>query len=159
MGGEARHYTGPVPRIAIGSDHAGFLLKQHFVPLLAAEGHEVTDVGTDSEEPVDYPIYCSAVGRAVRDGQADIGIVLGGSGQGEQLSANKVRGVRAALCNDLFTARFAREHNDANVLAIGARVVGVGLAEMILHTFLATPFAGGRHARRVAQITALEEEF
>ncbi len=148
-----------MPRIAIGSDHAGFLLKQHFVPLLTADGHEVTDLGTDSEEPVDYPIYCSAVGRAVRDGQADVGIVLGGSGQGEQLSANKVRGVRAALCNDLFTARFAREHNDANVLSIGARVVGVGLAELILQTFLTTSFAGGRHARRVAQITALEEEF
>jgi ribose 5-phosphate isomerase B len=148
-----------VPRIAIGSDHAGFLLKQHFVPLLTADGHEVTDLGTDSEEPVDYPIYCSAVGRAVRDGQADVGIVLGGSGQGEQLSANKVRGVRAALCNDLFTARFAREHNDANVLSIGARVVGVGLAELILQTFLTTSFAGGRHARRIALITALEEEF
>ena len=148
-----------MPRIAIGSDHAGFLLKQHFVPLLTADGHEVTDLGTDSEEPVDYPIYCSAVGRAVRDGQADVGIVLGGSGQGEQLSANKVRGVRAALCNDLFTARFAREHNDANVLSIGARVVGVGLAELILQTFLTTPFAGGRHARRIALITALEEEF
>ncbi len=146
-------------RIAIGSDHAGFLLKQHFVPLLTTDGHEVTDLGTDSEAPVDYPIYCSAVGRAVRDGQAEVGIVLGGSGQGEQLSANKVRGVRAALCNDLFTARFAREHNDANVLSIGARVVGVGLAEMILHTFLTTAFAGGRHARRVAEITALEEEF
>jgi len=148
-----------VPRIAIGSDHAGYLLKQHFIPLLTGEGHDVTDLGTDSEVPVDYPIYCSAVGRAVRDGQADVGIVLGGSGQGEQLSANKVRGVRAALCNDLYTARFARAHNDANVLSIGARVVGFGLAELILHTFLTTPFEGGRHAKRLAEISALEDEF
>ena len=148
-----------MPRIAIGSDHAGYLLKQHLIPLLTDEGHEVTDLGTDSEEPVDYPIYCSAVGRAVRDGQADLGIVLGGSGQGEQLSANKVRGVRAALCNDLYTARFARAHNDANVLSMGARVVGTGLAELILRTFLTTPFEGGRHAKRLAEISALEDEF
>ncbi|MET0324528.1 MAG: RpiB/LacA/LacB family sugar-phosphate isomerase, partial [Ilumatobacteraceae bacterium] len=94
-----------------------------------------------------------------RDGAVEVGIVLGGSGQGEQLSANKVRGVRAALCNDLFTARLARAHNDANVLSMGARVVGVGLAEEILATFLATDFEGGRHARRVAEITALEAEF
>ena len=148
-----------MPRIAIGSDHAGYLLKQHLIPLLTDEGHEVSDLGTDSEEPVDYPIYCSAVGRAVRDGQADLGIVVGGSGQGEQLSANKVRGVRAALCNDLYTARFARAHNDANVLSIGARVVGFGLAELILQTFLTTPFEGGRHAKRLAEISALEDEF
>ena len=148
-----------MPRIAIGSDHAGYLLKQHLIPLLTDEGHEVTDLGTDSEEPVDYPIYCSAVGRAVRDGQADLGIVLGGSGQGEQISANKVRGVRAALCNDLYTARFARAHNDANVLSMGARVVGTGLAELILRTFPTTPFEGGRHAKRLAEISALEDEF
>ena len=146
-------------RIAIGSDHAGFLLKQHFLPVLKADGHEVTDLGTDSEEPVDYPIYCYSVGRTVRDGQAEVGIVLGGSGQGEQLSANKVRGVRAALCNDLFTARFARAHNDANVLSMGARVVGFGLAELILQTFLTTPFEGGRHIKRLAEIAALEDEF
>jgi ribose 5-phosphate isomerase B len=148
-----------VPRIAVGADHAGFTLKQHLAELLRSEGHSVIDLGTDSEEPVDYPIYCSAVGRAVRDGQADVGLVVGGSGQGEQLAANKVRGVRAALCNDLYTARFARLHNDANVLSMGARVVGVGLAEEILHTFLATEFEGGRHAHRVAMLTALEEEF
>ena len=93
------------------------------------------------------------------DGEADVGIVLGGSGQGEQLASNKVRGVRAALCNCLYTARMARQHNDANVLSIGARVVGVGLAEEIVDTFLSTEFEGGRHARRVDQLTALEEEF
>jgi ribose 5-phosphate isomerase B len=148
-----------MPRLAIGADHAGFPLKQHLVPLLEAWGHTVTDLGTDSEEPVDYPAFCSAVGRAVRDGQADLGIVLGGSGQGEQLAANKVRGVRAALCNCLYTARYARLHNDANVLSVGARVVGLGLAEEIVRTFLTTEFEGGRHARRVAQLAALEEEF
>jgi ribose 5-phosphate isomerase B len=148
-----------VPRIAIGSDHAGFLLKQHFVSVLTAAGHEIVDLGTDSTEPVDYPIFCSAVGRAVRDGDADVGIVVGGSGQGEQLAANKVRGVRAALCNDLYTARFARLHNDANVLSMGARVVGTGLAEEIVATFLSTGFEGGRHARRVQMLAELEENF
>ena len=145
--------------IAIGSDHAGFELKQHFVALLAGAGHDVRDLGTDSTEPVDYPLFCAAVGREVRDGRAELGIVVGGSGQGEQLAANKVRGVRAALCNELYTARMARAHNNANVLAIGARIVGVGLAEEIVTTFLSTPFEGGRHARRVAQLAALEEEF
>ena len=146
-------------RIAIGSDHAGFELKAHFVELLTAAGHDVDDLGTGSTEPVDYPIFCSAVGRAVRDGSAELGIVLGGSGQGEQLAANKVRGVRAALCNDLYTARLARAHNDANVLSMGARVVGTGLADEIVHAFLDTGFEGGRHARRVALLTDLEAEF
>lgn len=145
-------------RIAIGSDHAGFELKSHFVALLRAQGHDLHDQGTDSAEPADYPPFSAAVGREVHDGAADFGIVLGGSGQGEQLAANKVRGVRAALCNDLYTARMARAHNDANVLAMGARVVGVGLAEEIVATFLATEFEGGRHARRVAMVMALEDE-
>ncbi|MBI5090629.1 MAG: ribose 5-phosphate isomerase B [Actinobacteria bacterium] len=147
-----------MPRIAIGSDLAGFELKQHLIEVLEAGGNEVLDHGTDSTATVDYPQYCAAVGRTVRDGEADWGIVLGGSGQGEQISANKIHGVRAALCNDLYTARMARAHNDANVLSIGARVVGVGLAEEILATFMSTPFEGGRHLRRVQQITALEQE-
>ena len=146
-------------RIAFGSDHAGYELKQHLIDRLGAAGHEIVDQGTDSTESVDYPEFCAAAGRAVRDGEADFGIVLGGSGQGEQLAANKVRGVRAALCNCLYTARMAREHNDANVLSMGARVVGVGLAEEIVDLFLSTQFEGGRHARRVAQLTALEEQF
>ncbi len=146
-------------RIAIGSDHAGFELKAHLVAMLTAGGHIVDDQGTYSTESCDYPPICAGVGRTVRDGRADFGIVLGGSGQGEQLAANKVRGVRAALCNDLYTARMAREHNDANVLSIGARVVGVGLAEEIVTVFLSTAFEGGRHARRVAQLSALEDEF
>jgi ribose 5-phosphate isomerase B len=156
---KACDYTPAVSRIAIGADHAGFALKQHFLPFLADLGHQVLDLGTDSEEPTDYVEYCAAVGRAVRDGESDFGVVLGGSGQGEQLAANKVRSVRAALCNDLFTARLARAHNDANVLSMGGRVVGVGLAEEIVRTFFTTPFEGGRHARRVAKLMALEEDF
>jgi ribose 5-phosphate isomerase B len=144
-------------RIAIGADHAGFELKTHLVVVLTTEGHHVLDLGTDSPAEVDYPSICAAVGRAVRDSEAAVGIVIGGSGQGEQLAANKVHGVRAALCNDLYTARFARAHNDANVLSMGARVVGTGLAEEILTTFLATRFEGGRHERRVQQIMDIEQ--
>jgi ribose 5-phosphate isomerase B len=145
-------------RIAIGSDHAGFALKSHLVEVLTTQGHAVTDLGTDSEAPVDYPKYCAAVGREVASGAAERGIVLGGSGQGEQIAANKVHGVRAALCNDLYTARLSRAHNDANVLSIGARIVASQLAEEILGIWLATPFDGGRHVQRVDQIAAIEQE-
>jgi len=144
-------------RVAIGADHAGFLLKEHFKQTLAALGHDVDDHGTDSEAPVDYPPICIAVGRTVAEGRADRGIVLGGSGQGEQIAANKVRGIRAALCNDLYTARLSREHNDANVLSMGGRIVAFALADEILTLWLATPFAGGRHQRRIDEITAAEQ--
>src|SRR6478672_8785534 len=139
-------------RVAIGSDHAGFLLKEHLKQTLQRLGHTIEDLGTDSEATVDYPPICMAVGRAVTDGRAERGIVLGGSGQGEQIAANKVPGVRAALCNDLFTARLSRQHNDANVLSVGGRIVAFGLADEILTLWLATPFAGGRHQRRLDQI-------
>jgi ribose 5-phosphate isomerase B len=145
-------------RIAIGSDHAGYALKQHLAQVMKEWGHEIVDHGTHSEDPVDYPAICAAVGRTVVAGRADVGIVLGGSGQGEQISANKVRGVRAALCNDLYTARLAREHNDANVLSMGARIVAATLAEEIAKIFLGTPFDGGRHVRRVEQIGEIEQE-
>lgn len=148
---------GGVVRVAIGSDHAGYRLKEHLVQTLKADGHEVVDLGTHSEEPVDYPPICAAVARAVAAGEADRGIVLGGSGQGEQIAANKVRGIRAALCNDLFTARLSREHNDANVLAMGGRIVAPTLADEILRLWLATPFEGGRHVARLAQIAEIEE--
>jgi ribose 5-phosphate isomerase B len=143
-------------RIAIGADHAGYALKQHLVGTLRKLGHTVEDFGTMSEEPVDYPDICAAVGRAVVRGQADRGIVVGGSGQGEQIAANKVHGVRAALCNDLYTTRMSRLHNDANVLAIGGRIVASGLADEIATLWLETPFEGGRHQRRVDQIAAIE---
>lgn len=143
--------------IAIGSDHAGFRLKEHFKEMLKTDGHTVDDFGTHSEEPVDYPPFCAAVARAVAAGRSDRGIVLGGSGQGEQMTANKVRGIRAALCNDLFTARLSRAHNDANVLSMGGRIVADGLADEIMRLWLATGFDGGRHERRVKQIAEIEQ--
>lgn len=145
-------------RIAIGADHAGFALKEDLKQQLKELGHEFLDLGTDSEETVDYPPICAEVGRAVREGRADRGIVLGGSGQGEQIAANKIRGIRAALCNDLYTARMSRAHNDANVLAIGARIVAPPLAREIMKLWLETPFEGGRHLRRVEQIAEIEAE-
>src|SRR5947207_9225807 len=132
-------------------------MKEHLKRTLAALGHTIDDHGTSSEAPVDYPPICIGVGRAVATGQADRGIVLGGSGQGEQIAANKVRGVRAALCNDLFTARVSRSHNDANVLAMGGRIVADGLADEILRLWLGTAFEGGRHERRVKQIAEIEQ--
>jgi ribose 5-phosphate isomerase B len=143
-------------KVAIGSDHAGYPLKQHLIGTLKDMGHEVDDHGTDSEESVDYPPICAGVGRAVVDGEAERGIVLGGTGQGEQISANKVKGVRAALCHDLFTARLSREHNDANVLAMGARVVAPALADEIMKVWLDTEFEGGRHENRLKQIAEIE---
>jgi ribose 5-phosphate isomerase B len=146
-------------RIAIGSDHAGFPLKAHLVETLESLGHEVDDLGTErGDVSVDYPPICAAVGRRVVSGEADRGVVLGGSGQGEQIAANKVHGVRAALCNDLFTARLSREHNDANVLSMGGRIVAPELADEILTLWLHTPFDGGRHERRLAQITDIERD-
>jgi ribose 5-phosphate isomerase B len=144
-------------RVSIGSDHAGFALKRFLIGQLEELGHEVVDLGTHNEEPVDYPPICAAVGRSVVAGEADRGIVLGGSGQGEQISANKVKGVRAALCNDLYTARMSREHNDANVLSMGGRIVAEGLAGEILRLWLDTTFEGGRHEKRLAQIAEIEE--
>jgi ribose 5-phosphate isomerase B len=143
-------------RISIAADHAGFPLKEHLKAFLADEGHEVSDVGTDSEEPVDYPAFCAAAARAVVSGEADRAIVLGGSGQGEQIVANKVEGIRAALCHDLYLARLSREHNDANVLAMGARVVAPAYAREIVRVWLATPFEGGRHEARLEQIERIE---
>jgi ribose 5-phosphate isomerase B len=144
-------------RIAIGADHAGFALKQYLIGTLRRLGHDVDDRGTHNDEPVDYPPICADVARQVPSGRADRGIVIGGSGQGEQITANKISGVRAALCNDLFTARLSRAHNDANVLAIGGRIVGTGLADEILAIWLDTPFEGGRHQRRIDQIAEIEK--
>lgn len=145
-------------RIVLGSDHAGYTLKKVLADHLAAAGHVITDVGTYSEEPVDYPIFCSAAARVVVLGDADMGVVLGGSGQGEAISANKVHGVRAALCHDETTARLARNHNDANVLALGARFVAPELATTILDVFVTATFEGGRHVPRLAEIATIESE-
>ena len=143
-------------RIAMACDHAGYPLKEELKAFLKEEGHEVEDLGTDSEEMVDYPDFCAAAARAVVEGRAERGIVLGGSGQGEQLAANKVRGTRAALCNDRYLAELSRRHNDANVLAMGGRIVAVALAKEIVRLWLATPFEGGRHARRLQQVAEIE---
>ena len=145
-------------RIALGADHAGYLLKVAVAKHLANHGHDVIDHGTDSEESVDYPPYCAAVGRSVVSGDAEFGIVLGGSGQGEAIAANKVRGIRAALCENEYTARLAREHNNANVLSLGGRILAPIFALAIVDVFLSATFQGGRHTRRLAQITDIEEE-
>jgi ribose 5-phosphate isomerase B len=145
-------------RIAVAADHAGYRLKTVVAAHLADTGHEVVDMGTDSEESVDYPPFCAAAGRAVVDGLADFGIVIGGSGQGEQIAANKVNGVRAALCHDEFTARMARMHNNANVLAFGARVLADAYALMVVDLFLGTEFEGGRHQPRIDQLAAIEQQ-
>lgn len=144
-------------RVAIGSDHAGFELKQHVIESLSTMGHEVDDRGTHSTEPVDYPPICADVARLVAKGEADRGVVLGGSGQGEQITANKIHGIRAALCNDLYSAKYSRLHNDANVLSMGGRVVGTGLADEILLVWFTTDFQGGRHIARIEEIKEIEE--
>jgi ribose 5-phosphate isomerase B len=145
-------------RVAVAADHAGYRLKTVVAAHLADGGHEVIDLGTDSEESVDYPPFCAAAGRAVVEGQADFGIVIGGSGQGEQIAANKVNGVRAALCHDEWMTRMARQHNNANVLAFGARVLADARALDIVDLFLETEFEGGRHQPRIEQLAAIERE-
>ena len=139
-------------KIAIGSDHAGFEYKEKIKNLLTGLGHEVQDFGTFSAQPVDYPLFIRPAAEAVARGECERGIVLGGSGNGEAIVANKVRGVRCALCWNLETARLAREHNDSNVLSLGQRMMPEEIALEIVKVWLVTPFAGGRHARRIALI-------
>ncbi len=139
-------------KVAIGSDHAGFEYKEKIKVLLTSLGHEVQDLGTFSPEPVDYPLFIRPTAEAVARGDAERGIVLGGSGNGEAIVANKVHGIRCALCWSLETARLAREHNDSNVLSLGERMIPEDLALEIVKVWLTTPFAGGRHARRIAEI-------
>ncbi len=139
--------------IAIGSDHAGYLLKEEIKAHLIKEGFEVTDMGCDSTASVDYPVYAKKVAHAVASGEAEKGIIVCGTGIGVNMTANKVKGIRAALCHDCFSAEATRLHNDANVLTMGARVIGGGLALKIVDTFLSTPFSGEeRHARRIRMI-------
>lgn len=145
-------------RIAIGSDHAGYELKTVVADHLRKLGHDVDDLGTHSPERCDYPPICASVGRKVAAGAADYGIVIGGSGQGEQISANKVNGIRAALCPDEYTARLARLHNDANVCSLGARVLAPEYATAVVDVFLSTTFEGDRHVARLAQIAEIEQE-
>ena len=142
----------------VGSDHAGFGLKRHLIEILRSLDDEVIDVGTNSEESVDYPDFGAAVGRAVASArQPTLGLVICGTGIGISIAANKVPGVRAAVCTEAFAATAARAHNDANVLALGARVIGAGVAESCLRAFRDTGFEGGRHARRVAKLATLDD--
>lgn len=144
--------------IAVGSDHAGFTLKQALAGHLRESGHTVTDLGTGDEEPVDYPDFGAAVGRAVAAREADVGVCVCGTGIGISIAANKVRGVRAAVVHDVSSARLARAHNDANVVCFGARLMGETTAFDALDAFLATSFDAGRHLRRIAKIDRLEED-
>jgi ribose 5-phosphate isomerase B len=143
-------------RIVVGADHAGYSLKQEIVNTLRTGGHQVEDVGTHSAESTDYPDYAILVARTVTAGRADLGIAVCGTGIGVSMAANKVPGARAAVATNCFMARMAREHNDANVLCLGGRVLGVGLALDIVQAFLQGQFLGGRHAQRVDKIKALE---
>lgn len=143
-------------RVAIASDHAGFRLKEELKALLRELGHEVWDVGTHSEDPVDYPDFVVLAADAVSRGEADRGIVLGGSGNGEAIAANKVAGIRCAVCHDVTTAKLSRAHNDANMLALGQHVVGREVAKDLVRAWLETPFEGGRHQRRLEKIAAIE---
>lgn len=146
-------------KIAVGSDHGGFLLKDEIIKHLREKDIDFTDFGCFTTEAVDYPEIGQAVGEAVAKGEYDKGIICCGTGIGISISANKVPGVRAALCGDCFSAKASREHNDANVLALGERVTGVGLAIMILDIWLSTEFLGGRHGRRVDKIAKIEEKY
>jgi ribose 5-phosphate isomerase B len=145
-------------RIAVGSDHAGFGLKQKVAPLLQQEGHEVLDVGTDSEESTDYPMHAAEAARMVADGRADRAVVVCGSGVGVSIVANKVPGIRAVNAHDPDEAEMSRRHNDANVLALAGRRLTEDEARSIVERFLDTDFEGGRHARRVDQIASVERD-
>ena len=144
--------------VVIGADHGGFRLKESLKPVIAELGFSVTDVGCASPEPVDYPVYAARVAEHVAAGSARFGVMVDGAGIGSAMVANKIAGVRAASCPDPTTAKSAREHNDANVLTLGGGLTGERLAAEIVRTFLATPFAGGRHQKRVAMIQALDRE-
>lgn len=145
-------------KLLIGSDHGGYHLKEHIKKYLSEKGYEMVDVGTDSEDSCDYPDFAQKLCDGIAQGTAEKGILICGTGIGISIAANKCAGIRAALCNEVYGAQMSRQHNDANVLCMGARVVGVGTAELIADTWLNTDFEGGRHERRVAKIMALEEK-
>lgn len=146
-------------KIAIGSDHGGLALKESIKPFLVEQGHEVVDFGTETTASCDYPIYGERVGEAVSFGDCDRGIAICGTGLGISMAVNKVPGIRGALCTNEFMAEMSREHNDANVLVLGARVLGEGLAMRIVKVWLETEFAGDRHQRRIEGITAIEKKY
>lgn len=143
-------------KIAIGNDHAALELKLHIKAYVEAKGHEVVDYGTYTSESCHYPVYGKKVADAVAAGECDLGILICGTGVGISLAANKVKGIRAVVCSEPYSAKLSRQHNNANIVAFGARVVGPAMAELIVDEFLAAEFEGGRHADRVALITAIE---
>ena len=144
-------------KLLMGSDHGGIHLKKHLAAYLTGKGYEIIDVGTDTEESCDYPDFAAKLCGELVKGTADKGILVCGTGIGISIAANKCKGIRAAVCSDVYNARMSRMHNDANVLCMGERTIGVGTAELIVDTWLSTEFEGGRHARRVAKIMALEK--
>lgn len=144
--------------IAIGSDHAGLEMKTEIISLLKELGHEYTDYGTDTPQSVDYPDFGEKVSDAVSTGKVDRGILICGTGIGMSIVANKFPNIRAALCNELFSARMSRLHNDANILVLGGRIIGKDLAKEIVRTWITTPFEGGRHTNRLKKITLIEEK-
>lgn len=145
--------------LVMGSDHAGFCLKKHLKPVIGSWGHVIKDLGCFSEDRVDYPEVAYEVAQAILNREADLGLLICGTGQGMAMAANKIPGIRAAACQEVYSARAAREHNDANVLALGARVIGVGTAELIVWEFINGGFAGGRHQQRVDLIARIENHY
>ena len=148
----------PNTKIVFASDHAGFSLKNKLMSILAEEGYEVSEVGTFSEESCDYPIFAEKACHVVLEKRVDLAILVCGTGVGMSIAANKINGIRAACCSDIFSAKYTRLHNDANVLCIGARVLGEGLAYELVKIFVDTDYEGGKHARRVAMLSDLEEK-
>ena len=140
---------GDIVKVAVGCDHGGIDLKNTVISVLTELGHEVDDQGCHSEESVDYPDFANSVGKLVKEGKCRCGILICGTGIGMSMAANRIPGIRAALCNEMFSAKMSREHNDANILCLGARVIGPALAAEIVRTWMATDFAGGRHQRRI----------
>jgi len=144
-------------KIAIASDHAGFDMKEMIKKHLKDNGHHVKDFGTDSTDSIDYPDYAAPAAKSVASGENEWGVIICGSGQGMTMVSNKIPGIRAALCNDLYSARMTRLHNDANVLTMGGRIIGIDLAKEIVDTWLSTEFEGGRHQRRVDKIMEFDK--
>lgn len=145
-------------KVALGCDHAGYALKEVVTSLLNQEGHELLDEGTWSDESCDYPDFAERVALRVASGEAERGIIICATGVGMAMTANKIPGIRAAVCNDLYTARYSRLHNDANVLALGARVIGPGVAKEIASIWMQAPFEGGRHSRRLDKLGEVERQ-
>ena len=146
-------------KIAIGNDHVAVEMKNHIAKYLTDKGYEVVNFGTDSNERTDYPIYGYRVAKAIKDGQCDLGVLICGTGVGISIAANKVKGIRAVVCSEPYTAKLSRQHNDSKIVAFGARVIGIATAEMIVDEFLSAEYEGGRHANRVEMLEKIEDGY